>query len=420
MKKINYSLFSVSTILALTTTQQLISEEHKHNDTKSLIETSFIFDGGYTIRSIDDEKYEGLYLDGFGHAHSETDEAEHDHEHSIRNRGFNLNYAEFGITSDVDPFWTLNSIFHLSENSFEIEELYVRSLRFPTGLELKLGKFYSSFGRLNSQHAHEWQFNDSPLIYSALFGSHNLLEKGVYLSYLLPVKFFTTINFEVLKGENEESLDKSELDLGNSGIIEQSDKPAIMISLKSSADFGKATFLGGVSYLNGISRINHLSETNAHAIDTTAKIIGLDLTMKYEFSSYSSLIWQSEYLSRSRSGDIFNQKADGNFSKNSAEFDQSGYYSQLFYKHDQNWGLGVRYSEISDNSKEVGGIKKTTRDDQKVMSAILQYSTSEFASFKLQFNSNRALNNSQSINDEFSEFIFSYNFAIGAHPAHEF
>ncbi len=414
--------FSLVTILIIS---PMFAEKYEHSE-KSLIETSFIFDAGYTIRSINDTKFSSLYLDGIEHAHSVEDETKHDHKHSIRNRGFNLNYAEFGISSDVDPYWSLNSIFHLSENSFEIEEVYVQSLRFPTGLQLKLGKFYSNFGRLNSQHSHEWQFIDAPLIYSAMFGDHNLLEKGVSLSYVLPTAFYSLLSFEILEGANEQTFVKDELVYGSNILAEKSDKPAFMISAKTSIEFGKAILLGGISYLEGISRLNHFEHEKPHALDGIAKITGFDLTMKYELSSYSQIIWQNELIKRSQDGDQLSalnriQASDGNFTTKSAELNLGGFYSQLFYKMNSNFGFGIRYSVLDENSKKIGGVEKTVRENQNILSAVAQYSTSEFSSFKVQYNSNRSKNIvSTSQPENFSEVIFSYNFAIGAHPAHEF
>ena len=38
------------------------------------------------------------------------------------------------------------------------------------GFTLKAGRFFSSIGYLNPQHAHAWDFVDAPLAYQALLG----------------------------------------------------------------------------------------------------------------------------------------------------------------------------------------------------------------------------------------------------------
>ena len=84
---------------------------------------SLIGDFSYVHRDTD---IGHLNMPGFTHAHGGDD---HGHEHSGLNEkeGFNLNYAELIMQTSVDNYLDLTAIFHLTENSFEVEELYGKS-----------------------------------------------------------------------------------------------------------------------------------------------------------------------------------------------------------------------------------------------------------------------------------------------------
>lgn len=132
---------------------------------------SLILDTSYMLRDKDNENFSSLNLPGFF--------SEAGHEHGIKKNGFNLNYAELALGASVDPFLDLFSVFHLTQNEFEIEEAFVTTRNLPYNLQIKAGRFLSSFGRMNSQHAHFWDFSTQPIIYRDLLGTHGIQENGI-------------------------------------------------------------------------------------------------------------------------------------------------------------------------------------------------------------------------------------------------
>ncbi len=66
----------------------------------------------------------------------------------------------------------------------------------PWGFQVKGGKFRSSFGRLNVQHEHVWDFADAPLVNRAFFGEDGLVEKGVQINWLAPTPFYLLLGAE--------------------------------------------------------------------------------------------------------------------------------------------------------------------------------------------------------------------------------
>ena len=96
-------------------------------------------------------------------------------------RGFNLGETEFTFSGAVDPYFDVTAIASVSGGGVSIEEAYARTRRFPAGLALKVGKFYSDTGYVNSQHPHQWDFVDQNLPYEMLLGGA-IDEVGVQLT----------------------------------------------------------------------------------------------------------------------------------------------------------------------------------------------------------------------------------------------
>jgi hypothetical protein len=129
--------------------------------TKSLMklipDISLIIDASYLYRTVTNDNYPSLQIPNVVHSSSETNSK----------NGFNFNYAELVLESSVDPYFNLFAVFHIGMDSIEIEEAFVRTSAIPGGIQVKLGKFKSGFGRLNSQHEHSWSFADQPIVYNS-------------------------------------------------------------------------------------------------------------------------------------------------------------------------------------------------------------------------------------------------------------
>lgn len=345
-------------------------------DQKSFIpDISLILDGSYVYRDIDNKRYESYYIPGFS-SYSPEEEAEIPFNKS---RGFNLNYAELALHSTVGPYFDADAIFHLQADAFEIEEAYITSRALPYGLHAKLGKYRSAFGRMNAIHQHAWHFTSQPLVHEALLGTEGLNDAGVQLQWLAPIDIYTLLGVEALQGENDVSFgdtDKNNLFIGY---------------LKNSFDIGeRSSILTGVSLAHG---------KNGQSL--TTNLYGIDLTVKTALDSYSSLMWQSEWLYRDKETATENEK-------------QAGYYTQLVYTYDQNWATGVRYDKLYKN-------KASQPDDLDRGTVMLEYKPFEFSKFRLQYTYDRAKaygTDTQRKNS--SEILLGFTVEIGAHGAHAF
>ena len=399
-------------------------EKRTFDQSKFIPDISLILDASYVDRSVKDD--EAPHLEVPGVAHGLLGEHSHgDSEHATYNakNGFNLNYAELVLSSSVDPFFTMDGVFHFSENGVETEELYFTSNALGHGTKIKGGKFNSNFGYLNEQHHHYWDFADMPLVYEAFLGMHGINEKGAQIQWTAPTTFYLMAGFEVLQGENEQMFGTETIGDAEDPIAQGEDGPSLYIGyLKASYDIGDTTILGGISYAQGESRIDHSTdEEDPHAFSGDAKLYGADFVVLHQLDSYSSIKWQSEYLQRELDGTQYALDADGAIlSSPSMLKEQSGLYSQLIYKHDNNWKMGLRYDTILKNDVTKAGSDVEQPNNLDKYTAMVEYNTSEFARFRLQYSHDNAMFNEDGDREKIDTIILQANISIGAHAAHSF
>jgi len=441
MKKILLTSALCATYLFGDAATVLPVEKRTFDQSKYIPDISVILDASYVNRSKTNDEVQHLELPGV--AHGLLGSHSHDgNEHATynANQGFNLNYAELVLSSSVDPFLSLDAVLHFSENGVEVEEAYFTTTALGNGLRFRGGKLLSNFGYINAQHHHYWDFGDMPLVYEAFLGMHGINELGAQLQWTAPTPFYLMAGFEVLQGANEQMFGNSSLEVSkmtgdaNDAAIVGKDAPTLFVGyLKSSVDVGDTTFFGGLSYAQGYSRIDHMEDEpeEAHAFAGKSKLYGADFVVLHSFDSYSSLKWQTEWLNREMDGTQYANKKDasGNLltdadgyilSSPSMLKEQSGLYSQLIYTHDKSWKAGVRYDTIYKNDVTAGGVNRNLTDDFNKYSVMVEYHTSEFARFRLQYNRNEALYNEDDRKQKIDTIMLQANIAIGAHAAHSF
>lgn len=380
--------------------------------TASNLDLSFILDASYVNRSKKDEAISALNTPGF--VNSPITESPYN-----PSNGFNLNYAEMAISSTVDPYLDAAAVFHFSETGVEIEEAYLTSRNLPYNVRVRGGKMLSEFGRINKQHHHAWNFSDLPLIYRSLFGHEKLKENGVQFQWVAPTETYLMFGAEVLQGVNNGSFGHATITDPNNGstLASSTGGPSLTVGyIKTSADIGDTTLLAGASIARGKSRIN-FADTDAFSGKST--VYGLDLTLKHYFNSYSSLSWQSEWLYRNMDGVQYTDDG-GTVTSAASDKKQAGYYSELVYAADQSWRIGTRYDSIYKNSVLLDGINQNMPNSMEQISAILEYHTSEFARYRLQYTHSNALFNSAMERQNLDSILFSLNLAIGKHNAHSY
>lgn len=400
-------------------------EKRTFDQSKFIPDISLIMDASYVDRNVKDDVVGHLEVPGVAHgllgSHSHGDD---NHATYNAENGFNLNYAELVLSSSVDPFFTMDGVFHFSENGVEIEELFFTSNALGYGTRAKGGKFNSNFGYLNEQHHHAWDFADMPLVYEAFLGMHGINEVGAQIQWTAPTPFYLMAGFEVLQGENEQMFGKETIGDVEDPIAEGKDGPTLYVGyVKASHDIGDTTILGGLSYAQGESRIDHSEDEAPHVFSGDAKLYGADFVVLHALDSYKSIKLQTEWLSRELDGIQHNLDPDDITSiltSPSINKKQSGLYSQLIYTHDKNWKMGLRYDTILQNDVKSNGASVEKPDGLDKYTAMIEYHTSEFARFRLQYSQDNAMFNEDGEREKIDTIILQANISIGAHGAHSF
>ena len=322
-----------------------------------------------------------------------------------RKNGFNLDSAELAIYAPVDPYFNLYATVPVTEDGTTVEEAYFVTTSLPTGHQIKAGKFKSSFGRLNSQHSHVWDFVDNPLPYRAFigFGDEGIDEKGVQYTYLPSLPIYTILGVEVLQGDNKTLF----------GADATGGPHAYTAFAKASLDVGdNSTILFGPSVITGKTKTSTVQANSDFTGDST--LYGFEFTYKWKPSKYQGFKIQSEYLYRSQYGDLTDTTV-GTVQR--LERYQDGFYIQGVYLWNR-WEFGARYDVLSifKDDYSLGGAKQDMGRRPWRATAMIDYTFSEFSLLRLQYNHDESDIYGKVNHEVFLQALFS----IGAHPAHQF
>ncbi len=299
--------------------------------------------------------------------------------------GFNFQEAEFRFTSDVDPYFKADMILAIDrEGNVELEEGFVTSNQLPgdimpRGLSLKIGKFFTEFGKHNLLHSHQFPFIDRPLVSEAVFGDEGLNEPAAGLNYLLPIPWYSEFTFQGMQGDNSNLFVLSG-DESPQGAFLGHWKNFFDLSDESTLEFGNS-YVGGRNTGSGYSQA-----------------IGVDLTLKWiplTRAQDRALIWQNEYIYSSIDQDNRERSKTG------------GLYTSLQYRLSRLWWLQGRYDLLGAPNSGEGVDHKWT-----ILAALVP---SEFSALRLQYSRTQ-----QEFGEDIDQILFQLNYTLGSHPAHKY
>lgn len=330
--------------------------------------------------------------------------------HDPKKRGFTVQNVELVASGAVDPYFSAqaNLIFQIDEEGetvVELEEAFATTTSLPGGLRAKAGQFFTSFGRHNPQHPHEWDFVDVPVANARLLGPDGLRGPGAGISWLgidLPLEL--TASVQNANGETAVSFlgtDEEEPPAGEFAEREVRSLSDLVWTGRAAVSFDasdEVPLLFGTSYAYGPSGSSSGGSSRVFGADFTAKWRPLDAQAGFPFVSF-----RAEWLHRDYEfddGDALGELSDG------------GWYAQTTWGFARNWTIGARYDVFDgDFGGETPGL-----DDRTRWSAALTFHTSEFAKLRLQVNHDRA----DALDDDALSVWLQLEFNLGRHGAHRF
>ena len=323
-------------------------------------------------------------------------------------RGFSLGESELGVYASVDDkFYGGLNLSLANDNTASVEEAFIQTTALPYGLTLKAGRYFSGIGYLNEQHAHTWDFVDNPLAYQAFLGNQ-FGDDGVQLRWLAPTDLFLEVGTEYGRGRIADTTGRDK----NGG-------SAGSIFAHVGGDIGvNSSWRTGLSYLTVSTenrQSNDLDAAGAYVANRftgTSQVWIADAVWKWApngNANNTSFKLQGEYLHRNEGGRL---------NTDNYAASQDGWYLQGVYKFLPNWRAGLRYDQLNSGSVDYGlnsvNLANTSYDPKRV-SAMLDYSPSEFSRIRLQLSQDKSR---QEATD--NQVFIQYTMSLGAHGAHKY
>jgi hypothetical protein len=321
-------------------------------------------------------------------------------------QGLSLGESELVFSSNVDD--KLYAFFDVSfdQDEIGIEEAYFSTLALPLGLGLKGGQFLSAIGYHNARHSHTWDFVDAPLVYEAMLDT-SLSDAGVQLSWVAPTDVYLELGGEVLRGDAYPAAGAANRGFGSETVF-----------AKLAGDIGDSnSWIAGLSYLRADSdqRESEALDGTPVFFDGSTDLLIADLVWKWAplgNMRQRNFTFQTEYMYRHDNGAVTADAGAGPYRSS-----QNGFYAQGVYQFMPRWRVGLRYGQVWGDYEANGlppGVLEGKGSSPRRVSAMLDFSNSEFSRFRLQYSfESGGLGNDSLV-------YLQYIISIGSHGAHEF
>jgi hypothetical protein len=316
----------------------------------------------------------GDFLGAAGRNHTNPDPALQMHE------------AEASFQAIVDPYARADFFTSFSEVGVELEEGYITFTTLPGGLLTRVGKMRAAFGKVNTLHNHVLPWTDRPLVTRNLVGGEDgISDAGISVARLIPNRWlFLEATGQVFRGDSDDLFKSSKRgDLGFVG------------HLRGYQDLSESTNIDlGFSAAHG-----HNPEVVGEDVtgQFTTDLYGIDATLRWrplQRAIYQSFVGRSEIVWSRRDQPNGLQRA-------------TGFYLSGDYQVARRWFAGARL----DRSHRAADAALVDHGG----SLMITYWPSEFSQIRGQY---RRTNFADSASA--NEFLFQFQFSIGAHGAHPF
>jgi hypothetical protein len=326
-------------------------------------------------------------------------------ESSLGTRGFSIAETELQFKASIDQAIAGQLTLGISgENEVEVEEAFIESLGLPWGFTARGGRFLSGIGYLNQKHAHDWDFVDAPLPYVAFLGNQ-YRDDGVQLRWLAPTDFFLEFGGELFRGNNFPGANSSH------------GKGAYSTFVHFGDDIGtSSSWQAGLSYLRTEARGRDLGAANDDGAEVFTGFDNLGiLSLAYKWSPDGNPTERNLKIS----GEYFYQRETGSFDGTPLKRDNDGWYLQGVYQFMPQWKAGLRYDRLAADETIDAALVGTALDSRNGTpqrgSALLEYDTSEFGRFRLQYSRDDSL-----VGEPNNIVRLQYTVILGPHTAHGF
>lgn len=407
-------------LAALTASAQAATSSLTMNPDISVILDGFVYYNQFNA-SEEDGAHVFSEIAGFGSDHHHDGEEEtHAHEPVD---GLNWRHAEINFSGSVDPFFKAWVIAAISPEGAELEVAQIETLELPVGLKVKVGKFFSDFGRINAQHSHQWSFITAPLINNLFFGPHGINDIGLQVSYLASLPFYAEVGLEGFEKGGEEN---SFAYLGEPPLPKFNSPRTGVAWLKVGPDLGlEHSLLVGASFIQGVRQEEHDGDEDGnldHWLSGWSRVTGCDLVYKYDDSApmgQGDLLVEAEYYVRDICLQVYQHDLDPNLAGDYLQQKQDGLYAQAVYGFLPQWRAGLRYDHLgSQNRVEYPDASTTTYAPTNRTTFMVDWSLSEFSRLRWEGSYGEYTLSDGNVNGW--SCGMQIDISLGVHGAHKF
>ena len=298
-----------------------------------------------------------------------------------------MHESEASFQAIVDPYARADFFISFGEEGVDLEEGFLTLTALPGKFLAKVGKMRAAFGKVNTLHNHVLSWTDRPLVTRNLVGGEDGIDDaGISVARLIPAgPLFLEATGEVYRGDSDQLFRSSKRgDLSYVG------------HLRGYHDITESTNVDlGASYSYGHNPAGIIRDIDIGRF--TTKLFGVDATLRWrpltraiyhQFVGRSEIIWSNREQFGGRQ-------------------DSMGYYLSGDYQFARRWFVGGRFDH-SDRAEDSAIVDQGG-------SAVLTYWPSEFSQVRGQY---RRTNYGDGPTAD--EFLFQFQFSIGAHGAHPF
>jgi hypothetical protein len=347
---------------------------------------SIILNGSYAHHSLDPDAYvrAGFPLAG---------------EAGPGANGLSLGESELSFAASIDDKFygqiTLAVESEDGEDHLGVEEAYVDTTALPAGFSLRMGRFFSNIGYLNSHHAHTDSFFDRPLAYQAFLGGQ-YGDDGVQLRWVAPTSLFLELGGELLRGQNYPSGGAQHAGVGTRTLFAH-----------VGGDVGMEN-----EWLAGVSMLKTRADGAEDGFSGDATVYLADATWKWapqgNFKD-GGITLRGEVFLDDRDG-VFTDPLDASIVAPWAG-QRRGAYLEGVYRLNRTWDVGYRYDRLwaDDSGPFASGF------DPYRHTAELTWRNSEFSLLRLQLSHDKP-----NAEDTDNAVTVQYQTSLGAHGAHKF
>jgi hypothetical protein len=377
---------------------------------------SLILGGSYTRLSRDPGGYR---ITGFAPSGGEVAPAP---------RSWSLGESELSIAANIDPLFRGQFAVAVPPEGgrAEVEEAFIQTPGLGQGFTLKAGRFLSSIGYLNDQHAHAWDFADAPLAYKSFF-ANQLKNDGLQVKWLAPTETYIELGAEASRGGAFPSTDRNK----NGNTLGT-------LFAHAGGDAGLShSWRAGLSLVGTSPRERGFSDTDSLGGATSSSFSGRSRTAIADFTwkwapngdaSQTSFKLQGEYFRRNENGTLASNSVAGLCAGGCAggyDTRQSGGYLQGAYQFAPRWRIGLRHDRLNYGTVGIGlvnggvlaaaDLPLLARHNPQRNTAMIDWSPSEFSRLRLQF----ARDDSR-LGQPDNQLWLQYIVSLGAHGAHKY